>query len=346
MEFVLAERLQESKTSSWQTLQDDIEDANRFRKGVSLIIDRRKLQKIAEGRRDVRLSLHELELIDTYLTRDGSPGLAEFPLLRRQEDLFHTLRRADQVSFFVGVRSVDSLDAEMIARWDVGALNVMKDRISTSVQTQSFDVLTRDVPRPMDMKEWRVVRNQATGNVVVSIGSPVASASSEYLLAEMFDIPAYKARAALPPVCFAHPSEDPVSAFVRSPREVPGMRVDGGAVLVDGNAHVTRKRGADYGLVVGQRTGPENAAFVVAGNSGPGTLAAAECFADGQISMALPPYGGGGKQPVLVAIVATDIRADVTDRRIDKRTVGELRMMGRPAIFDQTSKGWIARGDE
>ena len=124
------------------------------------------------------------------------------------------------------------------------------------------------------------------------------------------------------------------------------MRIDGGAVLVDGQAHVTRKRGTDYGVVVGQRTGPENAAFVVAGNSGPGTLAAAECFAGGQISEALPEYGGAGKQPVLVAIVATDIRSAATDRRIDKRTVGELRMMGRPIIFDQTSKGWVVRGEE
>ena len=117
MEFVLADLIKKSKTAFVEKLEDAIADANRFRKGVSLIIDRRKLQKLAEGKRNVRFSLHELELIDTFLTRDGGPGLAEIPLLRRQEDLFHTLRRADRVSFFVGVRSVGSVTAEMIARW-------------------------------------------------------------------------------------------------------------------------------------------------------------------------------------------------------------------------------------
>jgi hypothetical protein len=262
-------------------------------------------------------------------------------MFRRHEDLFHLLGNAQAVSFFVGSRFVESLDTDVIARWDVSAFNALRDRIPNRTATDSFAVLSRNVDQSLNAKDWGSLRRQATGNVIVSIGSPIASASSEYLLAEMFDIPAYRARSNPPPVCFAHVNPDYPSAFVREPTEVEDMSDDAAALLINGEAHVTCAEGTEYGVVVGQRTGPAHAAFVVAGNTGPGTMAAAEFFATGQISATLPKYATAEKQPVLVALISADIGSVVTDRRIDKRTIGTTKLVGRPFVFEYLNRQWM-----
>ena len=359
MKYVIGELIEEHKKSSWQALEDAIATANLFRRDnrrggalddeesdqttgeVKITIDRRKLQKLAEGNKNIPLSAYELELLDTFFVKRSGTGLAEVAMFRRQEDLFHVLGKADGVSFFVGARYVESLDTDVIARWDVSAFNALRDRIPNKTATDSFDVASRNVGRPLHPKEWSSLRRQATGNVIVSIGSPIASASSEYLLSEMFDIRAYNARSTPPPVCFAHGNADYPSAFVREPTEVAGMRDDSAALLIDSQAHVSCTEGAEYGVVVGQRTGPDHAAFVVAGNTGPGTMAAAEFFATGQISAALPKYATTEKQPVLVALISADIGSVVTDRRIDKRTIGNTKLVGRPFVFEYLNRQWM-----
>lgn len=379
MENIIAELIKEHrKDRSWQALSNAIAAANRFRldnhqthsaqlaealpkqalggakksrqvkapRRPKITLDRRKLQDLYKGKTNIPLTIHEMELLDTYFTRDGGSGLAELPMFRRREDLFQVLSKADRVSFFVGACFVESLNAEMIARWDVSALNAMRDRIGRDTAMESFDVATRNIGRPLDQKEWRALRVQATGNVIVSIASPIANASSEYLLAEMFDIQAYRARSALPSVCFAHASDDSPSAFVREPAEVEGMNSDDVALLVNGQTHVTKRNGSEYGVVIGQRTGPaDHAVFVVAGNTGPGTMAAAEFFATGQISETLPRYAKSDQQPILVAIISTDIGSAVTDRRIDKRTVANTKMVGRPLVFEHSGRKWGVAGE-
>ena len=375
MENIITELINEHrKDCSWQALSNNIAAANRFRldnrrsnsvqlteaslkqeteKGkkrkqtnkIKITLDRRKLQDLSKGIASIPLSIYEMELLDTYFIRNGGFGLAELPVFRRQEDLFHVLK-ANRVSFFVGARFVESLNTEMIARWDVSALNAMRDRLGKDTTTEAFDVATRNIGRPLEQKEWRALRRQATGNVIVSIASPIANASSEYLLAEMFDIQAYRARTALPSVCFAHANDDSPSAFVREPAEVEGMNGNETALLVNGQPHVSSHEGVEYGVVIGQRTGPDHAAFVVAGNTGPGTMAAAEFFATGQISETLPKYADSAKQPILVAIISTDVGSAATDRRIDNRTVANTKMIARPLVFEYSGKKWGVAGEQ
>jgi len=371
---ILSELIDEHrKDSSWQALSNNIAAANRFRlKGHAtsralsskeqpkpksggkrekpdsprITIDRRKLRKLCEGKTDIPLTFDEMELLDTYFTRNGGPGLAESPLFRRQDDLFEVLSNADRVSFFVGARFVELLDTEVIARRDVSALNVMRDRIGKDAATESFDVATRNTGRPLLQKEWRDLRSQATGNVLVSIASPIANASSEYLLAEMFDVQTYRARTIFPPVCFAQTNDNDgsPSAFVCEPDRVEGMKANEAALLIDEHPYISNHRDTEYGVVIGQRTGPNHAAFVIAGNSGPGTMAAAEFFTTGQISATLPSYANSDRQPILVAIISTDIGSAVTDRRIDKRTLTNTRMASRVLIFEYTGKNWEVVG--
>ncbi|MCZ6619477.1 MAG: hypothetical protein O7E57_15245 [Gammaproteobacteria bacterium] len=379
MNNTIAELIKEHlKNSSWQALANNIAAANRFRleayenkqltvaqskqakqeqgkgkkgqqtkktKPPKITLDRRKLQDLAKGKTNIPLTIYEMELLDTYFIRNGGPGLAELPVLRRQEDLFQVLGKADRVSFFIGARFVDSVKTEMIARWDVSALNAMRDRVGKDTATESYYVPTRNVGRPLEQKEWRSLRSQATGNVIVSIASPIANASTEYLLAEMFDIHAYRTRAVLPPVCFAHANDDSPSAFVREPVDVEGMNSDEAALLVNGQPHVSNNEGAEYGVVIGQRTAPDHAAFVVAGNTGPGTMAAAEFFATSQINETLPRYANSDKQPILVAIISTDVSSAVTDRRIDNRTVANTKMIGRSMVFEYSSRKWAVAGE-
>ena len=377
MKNIIAELIDEHrKDSSWQALANNIAAANHFRlesqttsntpiagvqpkqkpgkKGPNgkkfdspkITLDRRKLRDLHRGKVDIPLTFHEMELLDAFFTRNGGSGLAESPLFRRQDDLFEILSNADRISFFVGARFVESLDTEVIARWDVKALNVMRDRIGKDAATESFDVATRNTGRPLEQKEWRALRSQATGNVVVSIASPIANASSEYLLAEMFDVQTYRARTTLPPVCFAQTNDNDgsPSAFVCEPDRVDCIKHNEAALLIDGKSYVSNHSDTEYSTVIGQRTGPDHAAFVVAGNSGPGTMAAAEFFTTGQISATLPSHTNSDKQPILVAIISTDIGSAVTDRRIDKRTLANTKMACRPLIFEHTGKKWELAG--
>lgn len=351
MQYVIAELIRNHKGSSWLAMERAIASANLFRvkahrrdrvKKNEITIDRRKLQQIGEDLPGVPLTAFEYELLDAYLLRKTGTGLAEIPIFRREENLFHTLSAAERVSFFVGVRWIEALNNDMIARWDVSALNVMKDSISTHVETESFEVNTRNTTRPLDPQDWQTLRNQATGKVVVSIASPVACASSEYLLADMFGFDPYEPGSSAPPLRFVHPDNDFESAFLVEPTEVPGLRKDGTAMMINDKTHRSRRNGPDFGVVVGTRTAPDHAAFVIAGNSGPGTFAAAEFFASGRISTTLPRYERKGSQPVLVALVNTSIHSTQSDRRIDTRSVGETCLKSPPMVFRHGRGGWQA----
>jgi len=376
MEYVIAELIWEhKKDSSWHGLEDAIKAANRDRLAqlrnngatpaltgrradkadatkpakVSLksTIDRRKLQEIAERKPNLPLSQHELELLDTYFIRHGGPGLAEIPVFRRSEDLFQVFNKAHRVSFFVGARFVEALQSEMIARWDVTALNTLRERLPGEVDTESFVVATRDVGVKLGKKEWERLCALASGNVLASIGSPIACAGAEREMAGMWGIPAYRPAAERPPVCFAHGNRDFDSAFVRDPADVPGMKNDEGALIVNDEVYVSRRDGAEFGVVVGQRTGHESATFMIAGISGPGTLAAADFFASGQINVALPPYTRKANQPIAVAVIRTEIgRTDApAARRIDKRSVENTTMAARPMVFEHIANEWVVTNE-
>ena len=363
MENVIAEMLRRSKKSSWPALSRDICHANREhadayerelksvsrgrrktaarrdRKKLKFTIERRKLQDLAEGIKDVPLSQHEFEVLDRYFTRDGGPGLAEFPLFRRRADLFRELLQAERASFFVGARYVQAIESETIARWDVSALNAMCDRIGT-VGTESFFVPSRNVGRRLPAKMWNQMCARATGSAFVSIGSPLANSSSEYLLAEMFKVNAFAGGSApMPPVCFVHADIDPVRTFARMHCDVD-LRDANATILIDGDQYVSDLDGVEYGVVVAQRTGIGHTAFVVAGNSGPGTMAAAELFAKGQINVDLPSYVQRGIQPVLITVIATNISTTATDLRIDTRTVADTRVVGEPILMANDKGKW------
>lgn len=350
MDYVVAELIENHYKGSWLALQNSIANANRDRwtglaedeEKPKIYIDRRKLQQIVAGE-DVPLTRYELELLDSYLLHVDGVGLAEVPIFRRRENLFHTIANSSRVSFFVGSRTIG--EADMISRWDVSALNAMKDPISNHVETESFEVPSRDTGRHPNEKEWQALRNQTTGNVVVSVGSPIASASSEYLLGEIFGTAAYKRPAKRLPVQFAHPSADAKSAFMLRPKEVEGLKAKDAAVLIDGEIRISGTDGRDFGVVVARRMTRDHALFVIAGNRGPGTFAAARSLASGQINVSLPPFprndDGWTRQPVLVALVSTSIRAEESDRSIDRRTVGEILLESPPALFVFSERcGW------
>lgn len=355
MEDVIAELIRKHKRTSWLALENAIGAANEFRKKqvpksrkkVKITIDRRKLQHLAEERPNVPMTRYEYELLDSYLLRRDGSGLAEIPIFRRQENLFTTLSGTSKVSFFVGVRSVEALNTDVIARWDVSALNAMKDRISTNVETESFEVITRDTVRSMKSREWQNLRKQATGTVVVSIGSPIASASSEYLLADMFGFVPYREPQSPSPIRFIHSGNETSSAFTQHPRDVDGLQEVEAALLINGEPYVSSNSGAEFGIIAGRRTGTDQAAFVVAGNSGPGTYAAAEFFASGQVSAPLPDYESEGPQPVVLAVVSTRIHTAATNRRIDNRTTENTRLAAAPLVFRyKGSQGWDLHAEQ
>jgi hypothetical protein len=135
---------------------------------------------------------------------------------------------------------------------------------------------------------------------------------------------------------------------VLDPEEVDGLSGEEAALLIDGTPRISKADGRDYGVVVAKRMTRDQTVFVVAGNRGPGTFAAARCLANGQITASLPSFPRSSDdatpQPVLVAVVSTSIRANESDRSIDKRMVGEITLEAPPTTFTFSErKGWEAQ---
>jgi hypothetical protein len=348
MEFLITELLKKHNPGSWVQMQKAIAAANAFRipagstprNAPRVTIGRRKLQKLTQGE-DVKVSREDLELLDAWFLRKEGRGLAEMPIFRRQRNLYQTLTEADRVSFLVGSRhiNIDYLESDMISSWDTRALNMVKDPLTANTQTETFEIPTRDTGTPVSFDEWISLRNRCTGGIVVSVGSPIASASSEFMLADMFGFSAYEEPPSPSPLRFLYNGNFFRSAFALPPEAAPDVKGSGAALLLNGKRYGSA-RNTDHGVIVACRTAKDRATFVIGGNGGPGTYAAAEFLASGATPATLPDYQSESLQPVLALVVSTRIVTAVTARQVDNRTVDKVKLVGGPWVYHHDEQSW------
>lgn len=336
MKCRMIEMMNEHKPRQWLTFERAIAKAN---EGET--IERRRLEKLCAGDESTQLTIRELRLIDAWLRQHG-PGLDQVPLFRREEDLFTELQKAPRVSFFIGTRFSETHGSESVSAWDMRAQALVTDCLRPK-DTEGFDTLSRDAGRPLSAKEWKAVRNRVTGNIIVAFGSPVACAASEYLMSDMFQVDPYRSQTSPLPVYFAHPHDDVPSTFAKHAREVQGLKANQAALIVNGQRFVSEEIGKTYGVVLAQRTAFDHAAFVVAGVSGPATMAAAICLTNGQIHTMLPDHTTDAEQPIVASIVSSDVTRAPIDRHSDPREVGRVEVVADPIVFRKNGEGgWSA----
>jgi hypothetical protein len=314
-------------------------------------VDRRKLSDLAEGRQDVKLSVDELIALDVFLTPYGH-GLGDNPLFKKERILNTFLENRD-VIFLLGSYPKEPEFRDVLSDWDVEAMfEVLRAgyRYRSDIHFDYVKFRADETVGP-EPQPWKDVLRR-TNVSLCSIGSPTACFASEYMLAQMFGIRAFEesAEANVPFYFMWHHqrvAHIPRSAFSLLPSEPERRRrgniqvfgKDDRALIlpgparrpyyfISGEVQAARK---EYGVVVAQRRDLGQIWMVVAGLTGPSTLAAAQAVTR-QLAMSLPGSTAGVPSPVLWAVIEAEIQAN-PNRHGEQREIGSISIVEGPRLW-------------
>jgi hypothetical protein len=288
------------------------------------VVDRRKLQEIVEGKPGLKLSVADLAAIDCYLEAFGE-GLSYRPLFDKP-DILQAIADSGRVTFLLGTQGEE--EGGNFPHWDVLAMAGAQRSLTAWKVGMQLDV--QDVPMKFARSDWTEDRGWGAlfgprGPSLVVLGSNRTMPASEVMLCKMFGGEPFEDQAlaetrALPFRFAWNPELEnvlpsrfriaPVDLESRNAQAAERVRKGRGSALVLSDQvfvdSVTKQGWGDvYGLCVAQRR--ENGAvwLLLAGLSGPCTLAAA------QIARSLPiRFGedtGGGHSPVYWTVVTGHI---------------------------------------
>ena len=282
---------------SFAELERVIRTANGIPDDETAPIDRRKLKKLVERDPDVVMTPREFEALDRWLEPQGH-GLAFNPLFRRLNLLQAVADASQKVTFLPG--SKPDGDARVnLDHWDVRALAKVQRGVNRFGPHVVFDI--RDVFLHEDLDEAR--RSVAAGSwtelladngpSIVVPGSGRATHACELILANMFGAHAMtddQDKSRLPfhfvwpegidhvfPSGFRYTIDELAEV---SPQAADTVRDHGAAALeIDGRVYLDTIRNSarreTYGVAVAQRRPGGQIWLVLAGITGPATLAAA-----------------------------------------------------------------------
>lgn len=302
-------------------------------------VDRRKLARIVAGE-NVTFRVSELAALDAYLALYGE-GLAEKPLFE-PSGILAAIASGGAIKFLLASDPIQNLRNIDISHWDVRSMiEVMREvQRNGQLQVDVEEVVFRsgDEPAVIDYRRENWYRN-LTGQpgAQVCIGSPRVARASEIMLSEMFGVdpfaPQETGEAALP-FYFFWPKkqryfrssfvDDKPSAVVRLPGgDKAYSRIKAGAMgLRLGEKLLTASSQLEattsYGIIAAQRRHNGQIRLVLAGLSGPSTLAAARAV--GGIAETIPRGEPNQDSPVLWAVVEASIA-------VDKGLSGERRLV-------------------
>ena len=276
-------------------------------------IDRRKLKQLASEGEDVPLRVSELVKLDRCLTENGLGRLLA------ADAIVNSIAEHGRITFVLGSRPRPAKEVRRIdlSRWDIRSLSeILKglNRTGRTLQLAIEDVIYREsgqAKRDFGI-EGKIQENEIwyhnhlmQQRSIISIGSPIANHCTELLLSKMFDVKPFAPWPSHlePPFFFAWPDSNvPAaqneSAFKRRPDQLGAMKgvkpslvkelqkkdASKGdvCVLYDGSLRIVdrRKRWNSYGIVAVQRRAGNQIFAVLAGITGPATVAASRLMVD------------------------------------------------------------------
>ena len=318
------------------------------------LIDRRKLKRLTEGV-DVSIRLKELVALDTYLGRLGE-GLSEKPLFDRP-GILEALGRSGEVLIFYGTYPRDRLERTDIIHWDIESVaEVIRDinRYGSAVHLEIEKVMNLPPGQRRSREELERWKRHLldNGQSLVSIGSPRACHASEYMLAEMFGTEPYVAptgdKIALPfQFAWTPHGRRKRSSFTIGARDLRRLAPEFADKIRDenGKAEVlkigneilgvdTSKPGWNsYGVIAAQRRRTGKIWLVLAGLSGPLTLATASALRLVMSNMPGPEQPGQ-HSPVLWCIVEARIERNPALPG-DGREIIDHMLLGKPRLWPE-----------
>ena len=318
----------------------------------------RKLAAIISGE-PKSLTLPDLEAIDNFLRPFGQ-SLADLPLLDA-DTITRALVELEEVVFFMASRHVN--DREFVSVWDIRVYSAIAERIrqrwpKTRVilrEEQGCQLVEKAHPQP----DWSSLIADAEASYCC-LGAPLAFGLAEHMLALMFNVPPFKplpkAGHRLPFHFIWYPppgealenasvpshfvlSADDLTDLSRTPAEkelaeaVRQRRAQ--AFLLEGQIYPVRLDQAqwkDYGVIVAQRRKKGQLWVVVAGLSGPSTLAAAKLL--DAIRLDLPESGVGDVSPPIYAVVESAVRTSPRKASGERRELLDQKLLVGPKVWE------------
>jgi hypothetical protein len=320
--------------------------------GLRCRVNRRTLIKIRDYPDQVSFTLDILKALNTYFASCGE-SLQDKPIFEKR-NVLDVVASSARVYFLLGAKPHHAERSNDISRWDdlaMAELLTAVSRLSPRLEYLIEHVIWR---WPVTAEALAEDRFQAALNddhaSVISIGSPLASLSSEIMLAKMFGVEAFTTPGFGPcgpslPFYFAWRPQVAKrfrSAFALTSRELLAQDRKLAAQVEEGRLScffsgrrrylvpTKEKSWTMPGVIAAQRRAAGNVWMVLAGIAGPATLAAAELAK--RIACELP-WREGADSEVLWIPVKAKVKIDGADKiSADTRRVCSVDFAGDPMI--------------
>ena len=331
-------------------------EANR-EAGTNCYVNRRMLAKIRDEPEKVGLTLNMMVAFDTYYRKRGL-GLRQLPILETR-GVLEPLMDSPRVVFMLGAKPRPEERRNDISLWDTKSQAELLTQASRLDVHREFDIEPVLWRMPIDpatihSERWHRILEEDQASVI-SIGSPLASLSSEVMLARMFGVeqfavPRFRAGKQVPfffvwlPKSIRHFR----SAFALTWRELHSeyasiasqvKRNQAAAFVLEGTPHGVPSEGKAwtmYGIIAAQRRAAGNVWLVISGLTGPATYGVATMVKE--ISAELP-WAKGKHSKVLWMPVKVKIKAGkTTPWSGDTREVVEGVFDGEPRLWPEDTQ--------
>lgn len=170
-----------------------INEANRAA-GTNCYVNRRMLAKIRDKPEKIGLTLNVLVALNTYYRKRGL-GLQQLPILETR-GVLEPLMDSPRVVFMLGAKPRPEERRNDISLWDTMSQSELLTQASRLDVQRNFDIepvlwRTPIDPAAIHSERWHRILEEDQASVI-SIGSPLASLSSEVMLARMFGVEQFK----------------------------------------------------------------------------------------------------------------------------------------------------------
>ena len=322
--------------------------------GTNCFVNRRMLAKIRDKPEKVGLTWNVLIALNTYFRKRGL-GLQQLPILETR-GVLEPLMDSSRVVFMLGAKPRPEERRNDISLWDTRSQAELLTQTSRLDVHRVFDIepvlwRTPIEPAAMHSERWHRILEEDQASVI-SIGSPLASLSSEVMLARMFGVeqfkaPSFRAGKQVPfffvwlPKSIRHFR----SAFALTWRELQPeyasiasrvRRNQCAAFILEGTPHGVSSEGKAWtmhGIIAAQRRAAGNVWLVISGLTGPATYGVATMVKE--ISAELP-WAKGKHAKVLWVPVKVKIKAGkTTPWSGDTREIVEASFDGEPRLWPE-----------
>lgn len=366
-EFI--KNLKSEKGWGWSRIKDHLTERN----GGVNVLSKNKIIKLLDGSKDVSLTISELIKLSNIFEADKS--FAARPIFIRNANLLDAFSSEPKISFLVGSQYWEKIGGEVVAAWDLRALRILFRSAEFSGKMKEIEHVTHygDNIQAIKGSHWyQSINSREWNQSLISLGSPMSTHSSEYLLSKMFSVMPFRHP---DPIEIQCPQRLPLyiywprkenrgvtqSAFLVThkeflklvPKGQPQPTISQRAFILGTKVFISDRDTANYGIIATQRKSKGQVHMVFFGTYGPTTYGAAKLLMEEGIPNKLDEYNPKKPLGVMTTVYRVYIKPRESDSKNksiqrDNRDYNGASLVGNSAtaywVKDQKT-GWICDVD-